>query len=327
MKIQVFSLLLIAGAALATTSTPEPSECDEPTTIPVVGTVHFPGIHYTPSTGKELRVFELNNQTLRGRFVAHDDRVIYFRSTCSGVVRIWKKGGFTIVDHEYLSKERGIHFADIEGHRFVYGEGQDQKTYSFSKQKSKREAVSEYDERSSLGHDSDDEPFEQAIDDLSADLDVRLLAALSQALGEFGIYGYTAPCSLPLHATAMSISRKVGAADIDNVQFHLAERNRSCHHQSPQPQLAQHRRAKRGWFFAAIVQRIVEPLIGATFKCSSLEANHHNDCVGMCGKGCSCWKWVCGNCCFHRGCYQHDLCRGVSFYIPVNFSCSGFTCW
>jgi len=31
------------------------------------------------------------------------------------------------------------------------------------------------------------------------------------------------------------------------------------------------------------------------------------NCLGMCGKKCDCWSWVCGNCDFNRGCYKHDL--------------------
>lgn len=33
-----------------------------------------------------------------------------------------------------------------------------------------------------------------------------------------------------------------------------------------------------------------------------------HDCRGMCGAGCNCWEWVCGDCCFHQSCYEHDLC-------------------
>ena len=54
-----------------------------------------------------------------------------------------------------------------------------------------------------------------------------------------------------------------------------------------------------------------------------------NDCRGLCGKGCLCWSWVCGDCCWHRGCYEHDLCcekKPYSSYClaPVSLSCSGF---
>lgn len=29
-------------------------------------------------------------------------------------------------------------------------------------------------------------------------------------------------------------------------------------------------------------------------------------CYGLCGPWCTCWSHVCGDCCWHPGCYQHD---------------------
>ena len=56
-----------------------------------------------------------------------------------------------------------------------------------------------------------------------------------------------------------------------------------------------------------------------------------NNCRGLCGKGCSCWWWVCGDCCSHTGCKQHDLCCKKDFYssyclFPYHhgFKCSRF---
>jgi len=31
-----------------------------------------------------------------------------------------------------------------------------------------------------------------------------------------------------------------------------------------------------------------------------------NSCFGMCGPGCTCWSWVCGDCSCWLGCYEHD---------------------
>jgi hypothetical protein len=31
-----------------------------------------------------------------------------------------------------------------------------------------------------------------------------------------------------------------------------------------------------------------------------------HDCFGMCGPGCDCWSWVCGDCCYHDFCADHD---------------------
>ena len=49
-------------------------------------------------------------------------------------------------------------------------------------------------------------------------------------------------------------------------------------------------------------------------------------CLGMCGYSCSCWKWVCGDCCYHLGCYGHDVCCRENFIqtkclFPFSFKC------
>ena len=54
-----------------------------------------------------------------------------------------------------------------------------------------------------------------------------------------------------------------------------------------------------------------------------------NQCTGVCGRGCWCWQWFCGDCCWHRGCYEHDICcekKPYSSYCltPVGLTCSGF---
>lgn len=58
----------------------------------------------------------------------------------------------------------------------------------------------------------------------------------------------------------------------------------------------------------------------------------YQQCLGMCGYGCNCWKWACGDCCYHLGCYEHDICCRKKFVrtaclIPLNFKCeSGYNC-
>ena len=52
-------------------------------------------------------------------------------------------------------------------------------------------------------------------------------------------------------------------------------------------------------------------------------------CTGMCGLGCRCWKWVCGDCCRHQGCYEHDICCNIygrfTSYCALPFV-YGFSC-
>lgn len=51
------------------------------------------------------------------------------------------------------------------------------------------------------------------------------------------------------------------------------------------------------------------------------------ECLGMCGPGCVCWKWSCGNCCYNKGCYDHDLCcrskpNSLACLLPMAFDCN-----
>ncbi len=55
-------------------------------------------------------------------------------------------------------------------------------------------------------------------------------------------------------------------------------------------------------------------------------------CLGMCGYSCHCWQWVCGDCCYHLGCYGHDVCCREKFVqtkclFPIGITCeSEYTC-
>lgn len=51
-----------------------------------------------------------------------------------------------------------------------------------------------------------------------------------------------------------------------------------------------------------------------------------NECLSLCGYGCHCWKWVCGDCCYHLGCHGHDICCRKNFIqtkclFPIGFKC------
>ena len=69
-------------------------------------------------------------------------------------------------------------------------------------------------------------------------------------------------------------------------------------------------------------------------RCSLTNDPHNSNCTGMCGPSCKCWSWVCGNCCWHQGCYKHDMCcqkdRWSAYcLVPFfyGFSCSSYvTC-
>ena len=48
---------------------------------------------------------------------------------------------------------------------------------------------------------------------------------------------------------------------------------------------------------------------------------YDNNCFGMCGPGCTCWDFVCSDCCIHQYCLTHDqCCADVGFYTLTCFS-------
>ena len=64
-------------------------------------------------------------------------------------------------------------------------------------------------------------------------------------------------------------------------------------------------------------------------ECTRGRCPLEENCVGMCGRLCSCWSWLCGDCCLWDGCYQHDLECGRNFLsfaciTPFNFRCNGY---
>jgi len=55
------------------------------------------------------------------------------------------------------------------------------------------------------------------------------------------------------------------------------------------------------------------------------------DCIGQCGACGSCWSYVCGDCCWYKGCCGHDICcyafGSIACLFPINFSCHvPYTC-
>lgn len=313
MRFQIFVSTVLIGFLSAVYATcPTTKRDGNLAVLKLVKEVAWPGLQFKPSTSKLLRVLELNNASLRGHLTPFSGGGVYFMSTCSGLVRVWRADGTTIIEHDHVSQKNGLHFANIEGHTFVYDSKQESRTYRLPEhRRSRREAQEEYNKRNIRDHPTDEGEVNTALDELIADPDVRLLAKLSEALGEAGIYGHQSPCSLPLHVTAMSIARHLprNASDLEE------DEESDCSEHTDE-QLSP--RVRRGWWWKR------------SRSCKSLTGNpDRNNCLGMCGKGCSCWKRVCGDCCWHRGCYEHDLCCGrkkgkISCWIPLGFKCSSY---
>lgn len=316
-------------SSLQTSETGESETLD----IIVVKEVRRPGTSYKPSTGKQLRVFQLDDSVLHGKFISDDNRILHYKSTCSGKLHIWRKNESNVIQLDTVSKANLIS-AQVEKQLFVFGLSRDNRTYHLPNHISKRDAEDEY------SHPSDEKKLEEALKELQTDPDAHLLTKLSQALGEFGIYGSQSPCSLPLHFAALSISNVLSQNDaqnddgtIDMEAFECAERNRTetIRAFNYPSAIGTRKRGKRflRLIFRFVVYKVVRRILDYR-PCTSNAHLHTRDCLGLCGKKCSCWSWVCGNCCYNRGCYEHDMCckYGSSFLCTFGplwaFDCDSY---
>lgn len=134
---------------------------------------------------------------------------------------------------------------------------------------------------------------------------VLLLQEAAFAMGESGIEGRENPAALQLYVTAMRIlewrEKKLeeGSGELleeDNVLEAYPRQKRShC------------RRCTTGY-------------------CP--DRYHDYGCVGMCGPRCWCWRFVCGDCCWQQGCYEHDrCCSACTYFSSACLSISGFRSW
>ncbi|KAB2898643.1 MAG: hypothetical protein F9K40_11195 [Kofleriaceae bacterium] len=79
-----------------------------------------------------------------------------------------------------------------------------------------------------------------------------------------------------------------------------------------------HKMARQSADALAVEIEPLPPSAGEQLFCSRPTAN---SCYGMCGPGCTCWSWVCGDCCYHGGCAKHDSwCRQGQWYYCYNIT-------
>ena len=145
----------------------------------------------------------------------------------------------------------------------------------------------------SPSHPADyDTPLSDALHELMNVQEASFLKEASEAVGQKGLTGKNTPAAMPLFVFAQHVTHL------------LTERARDV-----------------GVFMtnSTRVQRAAD----CSNKCPPCP---NNDCFGMCGKGCSCWKFVCGDCCWHVGCFYHDKCCAEDFFqtdclFPLGFRC------
>ena len=84
--------------------------------------------------------------------------------------------------------------------------------------------------------------------------------------------------------------------------------------------LALHKSARQSAEALGIQVQKLDTPASTTGYCEAYP-NSWDQCYGMCGPGCSCWSWVCGDCCYHYGCAVHDSwCRSGQWWYCYNIT-------
>lgn len=135
-------------------------------------------------------------------------------------------------------------------------------------------------------------PLSDAIHELLGMQEIGLLEKAAEAVGKKGLNGKNTPAALPFFFFALRITQLAEDSHYSNItttqRYKRASSYMHCANTCP--------------------------------PCPN------DDCIGLCGKGCSCWEWLCNDCCWHQGCYGHDLCCKKSWLqanclLPIKFRC------
>jgi hypothetical protein len=150
------------------------------------------------------------------------------------------------------------------------------------------------------------------------------IPALSQALGERGVNGAAYPVTLPIHLLAEQIHRASGRAvpsiGPSELPGSTTPQFRTEGFTAPLP-CYQSGAYTCCTFSGKTTCALPPPPPPPPPPCSSIYPYpdlrcdpNHDDCFGMCGPGCTCWQWVCGDCQYHATCAQHDwVCAQVEY--------------
>ena len=155
----------------------------------------------------------------------------------------------------------------------------------------------------------------------------KAVLVMSRSLGQRGMDGLSAPQTRSLHIFASAVARfvpltsedldtqGVRVVDVDGAEMPRPPDSTDLNLTGPdafrtrEPASGDPVMADREEF---VGQASVPRGPSWRYKC-----RRRDDCYGMCGRDCQCWRWVCGNCCYHPGCADHDWwCNQCSWRRP-----------
>ncbi len=142
--------------------------------------------------------------------------------------------------------------------------------------------------------------LQESVTRLTRMVEIKLFVQAAIAMGtDLFITGNQFPSALPMYTTAMQLNKLFANHSLPNSSIHLRP------------------------------QSVRDDDDDCLNDCPPCEDDL---CLGLCGYSCYCWSWVCGDCCYHLGCYGHDICCRETFIqtkciFPLGFQCeSEYSC-
>lgn len=187
------------------------------------------------------------------------------------------------------------------------------------------------------------------VQEIVARGEYALLPGLSFALGAIGATGRNYPPVLPIHAMGLAAAVNLNIdPDHELATYTLRMRGTSAETLTPvesiddqdpqvtalQPTVLQDQEIARHLNNQLQENPCYNAARPQDCRPCADKPNQDDCCYGMCGPCCTCWTRVCGDCCYHQFCADHDSvlgqCDGVSDvlsciagYFPVNFAVEG----
>ena len=173
----------------------------------------------------------------------------------------------------------------------------------------------------------------KAITDLINDPHTPVIVAAAITMGkQKRIIGSDYPPVLPFYAIAKLLSNRLNNPQVQERGKNslscspvLAQLFRKSHPKSPLAIAIKQDKAKATCF----PYLVCDMDMPCYYDCPPCP---YNECLGMCGAGCDCWDWFCGDCCWHKGCCIHDSCCDMHgfFSMPcfnvLTLTCEDFYC-
>ena len=152
-----------------------------------------------------------------------------------------------------------------------------------------------------------DSAVKASIDALAAHPTIRLLEPAARAMGEdLGILGRDEPAAMSFYTTAMVLTQTYSSKLRATVSETANPSDRYLYPSRPGQVFEQGK-------FPNCDMKTCPPC-------------QEDQCYGLCGRQCNCWSFVCGDCCYHLGCKDHDVCCDKGYttfacFFPIGLKC------